>query len=129
MHAYQKRMFLFSVEKFDFLIDGRAKSSIDKFIATNPKFEAICEELQTYNGYVDQVPISPIFYEQLFRTKVFCAAFMCLQFGFVIFGRKDFGAKAAHKMLVKLTLGCNFRNIICTQFTTVDIYRQKNDII
>jgi hypothetical protein len=28
---------------------------------------------------------------------------MCLQFGFVIFWRKDFGAKAAHKMLVKLT--------------------------
>jgi hypothetical protein len=35
--------------------------------------------------------------------KVFCAAFMCLQFGFVIFWGKDFGAKAAHKMLVKLT--------------------------
>ncbi len=47
--------------------------------------------------------ISPIFYEQLFRMKVFCAAFMCLQFGFVIFWGKDFGAKAAHKMLVKLT--------------------------
>jgi hypothetical protein len=30
---------------------------------------------------------------------------MCLQFGFVIFWRKDFGAKAAHKMLVKLTTG------------------------
>ncbi len=29
---------------------------------------------------------------------------MCLQFGFLIFWRKDFGAKAAHKMLVKLTL-------------------------
>ncbi len=28
---------------------------------------------------------------------------MCLQLGFVIFWRKDFGAKAAHKMLVKLT--------------------------
>jgi hypothetical protein len=28
---------------------------------------------------------------------------MCLQFGFVILGQKDFGAKAAHKMLVKLT--------------------------
>jgi hypothetical protein len=28
---------------------------------------------------------------------------MCLQFGFVIFCQKDFGAKAAHKMLVKLT--------------------------
>ena len=37
--------------------------------------------------------------------KVFCAAFMCLKFGFVIFWRKDFGAKAAHKMLVKLTPG------------------------
>ncbi len=30
---------------------------------------------------------------------------MCLQFGFVFFWRKDFGAKAAHKMLVKLTPG------------------------
>ncbi len=27
---------------------------------------------------------------------------MRLQFGFVIFWRKDFGAKAAHKILVKL---------------------------
>jgi hypothetical protein len=30
---------------------------------------------------------------------------MCLQFGFVFFWRKNFGAKAAHKMLVKLTPG------------------------
>jgi hypothetical protein len=30
---------------------------------------------------------------------------MCLQFVFVIFRQKDFGAKAAHKMLVKLTPG------------------------
>jgi hypothetical protein len=30
---------------------------------------------------------------------------MYLQFGFVFFWRKDFGAKAAHKMLVKLTPG------------------------
>ena len=50
-----------------------------------------------------QVSIPPIFYEQLFCMKVFCAAFMCLQFGFVIFWQKDFGANAAHKMLVKLT--------------------------
>jgi hypothetical protein len=47
--------------------------------------------------------ISPIFYEQLFHTKVLCAPFMCLQFGFVIFWRKDFGAKAAHEMMVNLT--------------------------
>ncbi len=49
--------------------------------------------------------ISPIVYEQLFHMKVFCAAFMCLKFGFVIFWQKDFGAKTAHKMLVKLTPG------------------------
>ncbi len=30
---------------------------------------------------------------------------MCSQFGFVIFWRKDFGTKAGHKMLVKLTPG------------------------
>jgi hypothetical protein len=52
-----------------------------------------------------QVAISSIFYEQLFHLKVFCAAFMCLQFVFVIFRGKDFGAKAAHKMLVKLPPG------------------------
>jgi hypothetical protein len=42
---------------------------------------------------------------------------MCLKFGFVIFWQKDFGAKAAHKMLVKLTPGvgicdiCSLENI------------------
>jgi hypothetical protein len=51
------------------------------------------------------VSISPIFYKQFFHTKFFLAAFMCLQFGFVIIWQKDFGAKAAHKMLVKLTPG------------------------
>jgi hypothetical protein len=50
------------------------------------------------------VSISPIFYEQLFRTKVFCAAFLSLQFCFEIFWQKDFGAKAAYKILVKLAL-------------------------
>ncbi len=49
--------------------------------------------------------ISPTFYEQLFRTKVICAAFMCLQIGFVIFLAKGFWRKAAHKLLVKLTTG------------------------
>jgi hypothetical protein len=34
---------------------------------------------------------------------------MCLQSGFVIFWRKDFGAKAAHKMLVKLTPGVSVK--------------------
>jgi hypothetical protein len=43
------------------------------------------------------------FTNSFFVQKFFCAAFMWLQFGFVIFWRKDFGTKAAHKMLVKLT--------------------------
>ena len=42
--------------------------------------------------------------------KVFCEAFMCLQFGFVIFWQKEIGAKAAHKMLVKLTTWIYFNN-------------------
>ncbi len=35
---------------------------------------------------------------------------MCLQFGSVIFWQKDFGAKAANKMLVKLTPGGSSNN-------------------
>jgi branched-subunit amino acid transport protein len=38
----------------------------------------------------------------LIQIVFFCTAFMCLQFWFVVFWRKDFGAKAADKMLVKL---------------------------
>jgi len=34
---------------------------------------------------------------------VLCAAFLFLKFNFVIFWHKNNGAKAAHKMLVKLT--------------------------
>ncbi len=43
---------------------------------------------------------------------------MCLQFGFVIFWQKDFGAKAAHKMLVKFDT--SLQNIFCEthQLTT-----------
>jgi len=36
---------------------------------------------------------------------VFCAAFLYLQFGFVIFWQKNIDAKAALKMLLKLTKG------------------------
>ena len=37
------------------------------------------------------------FYEQLFCTEVFCAAFMCLRFEFVFFGER----KLEQKLLVK----------------------------
>jgi hypothetical protein len=42
--------------------------------------------MHAYLHNINQVSILPIFYEELFHTKVFFAAFMCLQFGFVIFG-------------------------------------------
>jgi hypothetical protein len=48
-------------------------------------------------GGVSQVSILPLFYNQLFSTKVFCAAFMSLQFGFVIVWRKVF----AQNLLIK----------------------------
>ena len=53
-----------------------------------------------------QVSISPTFYQQLFRTKLFWAAFLYLRLRFVFFWRKDISAKAACKMLVKLTTRC-----------------------
>ena len=49
--------------------------------------------------------ISPTFYEQLFRTQDFRAAFLYLHCTFKLFRRKEIGAKAARKMLVKLTPG------------------------
>ena len=52
-----------------------------------------------------QVSISPTFYKWLFCLKVFTAAFLSLQFGLVIFKRKEISAKAARKLLVKLTTG------------------------
>jgi len=44
-----------------------------------------------------QVSILPTFCEQIFLPKVFFKAFLYLQFGFVIFGQKNIGAKPAHK--------------------------------
>ena len=49
------------------------------------------------------VSISPTSNEQLFRTKDFRAAFLYLHCRFKLFRRKEIGAKAARKMLVKLT--------------------------
>jgi len=59
------------------------------------------------------VSISPTFYKLFFHKKVFCRAFFYLQFG------KEIGSKAAHKMLVNLTTGVNFTNILRAAFTLV----------
>ncbi len=81
---------------------------------TNPN----CKHLKPVQRTLVWLSISQIFYKQHFHTKVLCAPFMCLQFGFVIFWRKDFGAKAAHKMLVKLTPGVIYdHNIYTIQVT------------
>jgi hypothetical protein len=41
---------------------------------------------------------------QLFGTKVLLIAFLCLQFRFVLYWRKNIRTKAALKTLVELTL-------------------------
>jgi hypothetical protein len=46
-----------------------------------------------------------MFYVQLLGLYVALAAFLCLYFRFVLYWRKHTCAKAARKMLVKLTLG------------------------
>ncbi len=43
--------------------------------------------------------------QAVFSYQSSLRTFYVLQFGFVIFWQKDFGAKATHKMLVKLTPG------------------------
>ncbi len=52
---------------------------------TNPN----CKHLRALQRTLIWLSISPIFYKQLFHTKVLYTPFMCLQFGFVIFWRKD----------------------------------------
>jgi len=43
---------------------------------------------------------------------VFCATFIELQFGFVIFCHKNIGSKAARKMLVKLIKGVQEKSTV-----------------
>jgi hypothetical protein len=58
---------------------------------------------------------------------------MCLQFGFVMFWRKDFGAKAAHKMLVKLTPGLHLQQenfwFLQTSAFTQSLYITLNSVL
>jgi hypothetical protein len=54
------------------------------------------------------VSISPTFYKLHFSTKVFYEALLSLQFGFVIFWRKNIGIKAAHKIYI---LGTAFTHV------------------
>ncbi len=83
---------------------------------TNPN----CKLIKTAQRALVWLSILLIFYEQLFHTIFHSAAFMCLQFGFVILWQKAFGAKAALKILVKLTpwgWKCFLHGSICKQKT------------
>ncbi len=80
-----------------------------------------CMHLKAVQRTLVWLLISTILYKQLFHTKVLCAPFMCLQFGFVIFWQKDFGAKAAHKMLVKLSSWVGFLKVFIALKKRLDI--------
>ena len=56
------------------------------------------------------VSISPIIDKQFLCTKVFCAAFLYLQFVFIIIWQKEIFEQAAHTMMVKLTRVSNVVN-------------------
>jgi hypothetical protein len=47
-----------------------------------------------------------------FSYEIFLRSFYVFTIWVCNFWQKDFGAKAAHKMLVKLTPGVNFTNIL-----------------
>ena len=73
------------------------------------------------------VSISPTFHKQLFCTKDFRAAFLYLQCRFKLFWRKEIGAKAACKMLVKLTRSSRFAaesiaKLVSRPFCSWDIF-------
>ena len=75
-------------------------------------------------GLCQQVSISSTFTASFFCVKVFWAAFMRWQLVFVIFWQKEIRAKAARKMLVKLTTGVatfhqHLRAAFCTNFLTL----------
>ncbi len=58
------------------------------------------------DGYTHlQESISPTFYARIFCTKVLRKIFLFLDFRFVLFWRKNIGAKASRILLMKLTPG------------------------
>jgi len=99
---------IFSIE--DLLQNRFPKLALDLTVF-NPQ-----ETIEGYDGiglkkcleklWKDGVSFSPTIYEQFFCTKMFFEAFIYVQLCFVIICLKKNGAKAAHKMLVKLTTGC-----------------------
>ena len=65
-------------------------------------------------------PLSGLYFTNIlqaaFSYESVFAAFLYLQFGFVIFWQKNIGAKAACKMLMKLAPWVDFTNILTLSF-------------
>jgi len=66
------------------------------------------------------VSISSTFYEHIFRQYFGAKNYKAEMFAFETQRQKDIGKKIASKMLMKLTPGLNFINILCTAFTHVE---------
>jgi len=67
----------------------------------NPTAKNILSQKLNIQRHGGKLSISSTCYVRIFHTKVFCAAFLLLKFGFVFFWRKNIGAKAARKMSMK----------------------------
>jgi len=61
------------------------------------------------------------FTSSFFCIKLFCKAFKYFLYGLFIFWWKEIGETDAHKMLVKLTEGVNFTNILQAAFSPIFI--------
>jgi hypothetical protein len=87
-----------------------AKKLQTQIVGTEKVRKELWNEKAACKIYV-KLTVMPRFFAQLLSAYYF---------GFVIFWRKDFGAKAAHKMSVKLTPGVNFTDIFAQKS-----FRQK----
>jgi len=100
---YEKTLlsaFVYIVTCFNFQLVHT--TSLSPTLATLVHVFTATQQVEPENIFIKEL-ISSTFYEQLFRAKVFCATFTCLQFGFVTFWQKNIGVKFAHKMLAKST--------------------------
>jgi len=81
--------------------------------------------MQCWEGVL--VSISQKCYVQLFCTKVLCAPFLYLHFGFVIFLQKNIGAKAALQNVDEIDYWCQFYPTFYEQFLRAQIPKAQKD--
>ena len=87
------------LDKFDFLIDGRAKKQIEVFIKKKPKFEEICKELEVKNC-MDTSKNCQILLAQTF--VMFVSISVIPDICYFCYTGKIFGTKILHRKVRKL---------------------------